>query len=375
VGAVLGERVYSWARGHGPLVDAATALALTAGCLALGPVVRAGPDYLVFSSMLLLPLGWRRSRPVPVAALVLLVALAQWLVMHGGTGALPADVAVPLVIHACAAYGSPWSGRAALAGGLLGAVLGGLSWPQLPVGVPAHVLTGAFLASTVAAAWAFGVAHRVRHLQVIMLAERARLRERTRIARELHDIVAHSLAVLIAQADGGRYAPSPDAARTALGTIADHARQALAETRRALGVLRDGPLGDPVPQPGIGDVPALVDRVRAGGLDVRLAAPPPPVVLEPGLGLAAYRIVQEGLTNVIKHAGPTARAEVSVRCTGGRLEIDVRDDGRGPLAAPVGGGYGVLGMRERAGAYGGTVTLRQAAGGGRILHARIPLPS
>jgi signal transduction histidine kinase len=301
-----------------------------------------------------------------------------------------------LAVHAAAAYGPPWAGRAGLAAGLFGAVLGGVSWPLLPASATVHVVVGAFLASTVVAAWAVGALHRVRRAEAEALADRARLleverdqrarlavlAERTRIAREMHDVVAHSLMVVIAQADGGQYAAvaSAEAGRTALGTIGDCARQALGEIRRVLGVLRGGPgsvdaADDPVPpQPGLDDVPALVDRLRAGGFDVRLVLEPPPGPVEPGLSLAAYRIVQEGLTNVMKHAGDAARAEVSVRWSAGRLHIDVVDDGRSAPATST-GGYGMVGMRERAGAYGGTVTFEARPGGGHVLSARIPVSS
>ncbi|WP_370949563.1 sensor histidine kinase [Amycolatopsis sp. cg5] len=289
--------------------------------------------------------------------------------MRDTIGALPADLAVPIVVHAVAAYGPRWAANGALGFGLAGAALGGVSWPQLPSSAEAHLLTGAFLASVVVAAWATGTLAGVRRKQAETLADRATLLERARIAREMHDVVAHSLAVLIAQADGGRYATSPEARANALTTIATYGRQALAETRRALGVLRDEPTTEPMPS--LGDVPALVERVRSGGLGVKLDIEAPDEV-EPGLGLVAYRVVQEGLTNVIKHAGPGAKAEVAVRWGPERLEIDVLDDGRG-APGTVKGGYGLVGMRERVNAYGGVVTLEPRPGGGRALTARIPL--
>lgn len=366
-----------------------------AGCVLIGLFLREDAPYYLFTLLLLAPLVVRRSHVVLSATLVLGAAFAQWLALRDTNGALPADLAVPLAVYAVAAYGPPWAARAGLAAGLSGAVLGGLSWPQLPTSATVHVVVGAFLASTVVAAWAVGALHRVRRAEAAALADRARLleverdqrarlavlAERTRIAREMHDVVAHSLMVVIVQADGGQYAAaaSPEAGRAALGTIGDCARQALGEIRRVLGVLRgdSGPADaadDPVPpQPGLDDVPALVDRLRTGGLDVRLVSEPPPGPVEPGLSLVAYRIVQEGLTNVLKHAGHAARAEVSVCWSDGQLRIDVVDDGR---SAPAGstGGYGMVGMRERAGAYGGTVTFGARPGGGHVLSARIPVP-
>jgi signal transduction histidine kinase len=383
---MFGERVYSWMRRHELFVDCATAFVLALSCVLFGLVVRADAAYFVLSLALLAPLAVRRRQPVWCAAVVLAVALLQWLSVRDTTAALPADLAIPIVIYGAAAYAPAWASRVAIVAGLIGAGLGGLSWPRLAQTPTAHAIIGGFLASVVIAAWAVGTLQRVRRNQLASLAERARLleverdqrdqlavlAERTRIAREMHDVVAHSLAVLVAQADGGRYASSPDDAKTALTTISDYARQALAETRRVLGVLREpAPATEVRPQPGIDDVPLLVDRVRESGLDVRLTLEQPKNPVEPGLALAAYRIVQEGLTNVIKHAGPSAHAEVSLRWKARSLEIEVLDDGRTTMTQS--GGYGVMGMRERASAYGGTVTLKPRPGGGKILSARIPL--
>ncbi|MFI6308153.1 sensor histidine kinase [Amycolatopsis thailandensis] len=237
---MLGERLDSWLRGHGPLVDALIALLLAACSVLLGLFVRAEAAYFLFSLPLSLPLAFRRRKPAVCAALVLGTAGVQWLAIRNDVGALPADLAVPLAVHAAAAYGPRWAGGAALALGLAGAVLGGLSWPMLPSTATAHLLVGAFLASTVVAAWATGTLRRVRLSQREQEARLAVLAERNRIAREMHDIVAHSLAVVIAQADGGRYAASPEAGRSALVTIGECARQALGDLRRVLGVLRDG---------------------------------------------------------------------------------------------------------------------------------------
>ncbi|GLZ41952.1 histidine kinase [Actinokineospora sp. NBRC 105648] len=380
---MVGARVEAWLARRAPLVDVVTAAALATSSVLFGLIVHAGPDYFLVTLGLSLPLAVRRRRPVGCAVVVGTVAFVQWATLRDTVGAVPANLAVPMAVYAVAVGGSARAARLVLLAGLVGACLGGLSWPRLAQTVSAHVITGAFLGASVLAAWALGALHRVRRGQVDALAERARLlevereqrdrlavlAERNRVAREVHDIVAHSLAVVIAQADGGRYAPDPAAGRAALATIAEHARQALGETRRVLGVLRDGP-GDAL---GIDDIPALVDRVRAGGLDVRLAMRPPPGPVDPGLGLVAYRIVQEGLTNVLKHAGPAASAEVALRWGPGRLEIEVADDGPAP-SAPATPGYGVRGMRERAGAYHGTVTLAPRPGGGRVLRARIPVP-
>ncbi|MEU6151934.1 histidine kinase [Actinosynnema sp. NPDC047251] len=379
-----GALVYSWMRGNVVWVDRVAAALLAAGCTGLGILVGADGAYFLLSLLLTVPLALRRTAPVWCAGFVFAAAFVQWSTVRDGIGALPADLAVPVVVHAVTAYASPWWGRSALAVGLIGAGLGGISWPQLPVPTAAHVLVAGFLGSTVLAAWAIGGLHRVRHEQVVALAERARLlevereqrdrlavlAERARIAREMHDIVAHSLSAVIAQADGGRYAA--DAGVGALTAIGEHARQALGETRRVLGVLREGPV-DVLPQPGFEDVPRLVHRVRASGVDVRLSLRGDDSPVPSGLGLAVYRIVQEGLTNVVKHAGPGARAEVSVRWEAGQVLVDVADDGRGP--GTRGGGFGLVGMRERVAAYGGSVTLAARPAGGTALCARIPAAS
>ncbi|MEV0681447.1 histidine kinase [Actinosynnema sp. NPDC050436] len=377
-----GALVYSWMRGNAVVVDCVAAFVLASACCGFGVVVGAGFAYFLFSLLLCLPLAVRRVAPVWCAGAVFLVAFAQWVTVRDGVGALPADLAVPLAVHAVTAHGPPSWGRFSLGAGLFGAVLGGVGWPQLDVPLSAHVLTGGFLASTVLAAWAVGGLHRARHDRVAALAERARLlevereqrdrlavlAERGRIARDVHDVVAHSLSAVIAQADGGRYAA--DAGAAALVAIGDCARQALAETRRVLGVLRDGPV-EVLPQPGVEDVPGLVERVRANGLEVRLEFRPPGAV-PPGVGSAVYRIVQEGLTNVVKHAGGGARAEVSVRAEAGVVAVDVVDDGRGP-APGDGGGLGLVGMRERVAVHGGSVALTARPAGGAALCARIPV--
>ncbi len=252
-----------------------------------------------------------------------------------------------------------------------------------------HVLVGAFLASTVVAEWTIGVLQRVRMQQEAGVAERARLLEvereqrdllavqgeRRRIARDMHDVVAHALAGVIAQADGARYSGSPEVGAVALDAIGRHARQALTETRRVLGVLRDD-AGDPsgAPQPGIADLAALVDDVRALGLDVRFECTVPADELDPGLSVTVYRIVQQGLTNVLKHAGPTL-AEVVVTGAARSVVVEVRDEGpvAGAPVRPVPGGYGLLGMRERAAAYGGTISSEPLAGG-HVLRAQLPVP-
>jgi signal transduction histidine kinase len=200
--------------------------------------------------------------------------------------------------------------------------------------------------------------------------------ERARIAREMHDIVAHTLTVVVAQADGARFASAkdPDAASRALATIGEVGRAAITEMRGLLGVLRaTDPETDLGPQPTLDDIPALVSAVRDGGLEVSYVTTGTPRPLPIGAGLALYRIVQEALTNVLKHAGPKATAYVQLRWMDDAVEATIRDDGRGAAAGRRGDGTGVEGMRERATIFGGTLSAGPRRGGGYVVRARLPL--
>ncbi len=200
--------------------------------------------------------------------------------------------------------------------------------------------------------------------------------ERARIAREMHDVVAHTLSVVVAQADGGRFAGAQDPAKAqhALETIAEVGRSALAEMRAMLGLLRDTDetvaLG---PQPNLADIPALVAQTRDGGLDVSFVTTGTPRPLPIGAGLAVYRIVQEALTNVRKHAGPSPSVYVQLTWEPEAAVVAIGDDGRGAAAKRDGNGLGIAGMRERVGVFGGVLTAGPRAGGGFLVRARLPL--
>jgi signal transduction histidine kinase len=198
--------------------------------------------------------------------------------------------------------------------------------------------------------------------------------ERARIARELHDVVAHSLSVVIAQADGGRYAAEQDprAATAALHTIARTAREAQAEMRRALGILSERPGAPMHPQPGIGELASLVARTREAGLAVELTEEGRPRDLTPAAGVTVYRVVQEALTNVLKHAGPEATAYVTLGWEPDRVTLVVRDDGSGAAARDDGRGRGLVGMRERVEPRGGTLLAGPHPDGGFEVRAAIP---
>ena len=200
--------------------------------------------------------------------------------------------------------------------------------------------------------------------------------ERARIARELHDVVAHSLSVMVVQAGAAEevLATDPGRASEPLAAIRQTGKGALTEMRRLLGVLRTDDDGLAFsPQPGLGDLQRLIDQLRAAGLDAQLNIEDGLPQLSPGPDLAAYRLVQEALTNVLKHAG-RVRAEVNVRLVEGMLDIEVADRGGQPrVRRRRRDGHGLIGMRERAALYGGSVTAGPTEGGGWRVHARLPL--
>ena len=243
-----------------------------------------------------------------------------------------------------------------------------------------------FLSGLVAAAFFAGIAAQDRQARLAALveradrlerdhladAERAVAAERTRIAREMHDIVAHSLSVMITLADGARASAGGDAtpAGQAMGHVAATGRDAMDQMRRLLGVLREDAPGPLSPVPGLADVDVLVRESRAAGVPARLTTHGSPVVTSAALGAAVYRLVQEALTNVRKHATGSRSVEVSLRWNAGELEVAVRDDGRAATTGPP--GHGMLGMRERVALFGGTLAVGPDPGGWRV-DARFPL--
>jgi len=260
---------------------------------------------------------------------------------------------------------------------------------------------GLFYVGVCGGVWLMGYTMRVRRRYVLGLEERAATLERERdhlariavaderaaIARELHDVVAHSLAVMIVQADGGRYAleADPAQARTALETVAATGREALEDMRRLVGVLRGSQPDDHDPldravavdrrREGLGQLHQLVDRATSAGLDVDVEVDGPVADLPPAVELAVFRLAQEALTNVIRHAGARARVDLRVLVTAGDVTLSVVDDGGGAAApSPDGGaGHGLIGMRERIGMVGGTLDAGPRPGGGFRISALLPL--
>jgi signal transduction histidine kinase len=227
-----------------------------------------------------------------------------------------------------------------------------------------------------------GVVMRMRRERERLLAgerdEKARAavgEERTRIARELHDVVAHAIGVIVLQARGARHSlqSEPEDARAAIDTIESTAAAALVEMRRLLGVLRANDEEVALrPQPSLSQVETLASKVREAGLPVEVSIAGLPRELPAGVDLSAYRIVQEALTNALKHAGP-ARARVLIRYGEGHIEVEVTDDGAGATNGDGRGRHGLLGMQERVALYGGELETGPRDGGGFAVRARLPL--
>ena len=341
----------------------------------------------------LLALAWRRSHPTRTAVVVASAAVAHFAL---GQFLQPSDVAVLVALYSVTVFERARSSRVWLLVALAGAAMVGLGygitsgggWAQ---GFAIAAFFSIGCAALALASWALALVRRARYLQQESLTERAaRLErerdqqaqiatqaERTRIAREMHDIVAHSLSVVIAQADGGRYAAKadPEAAERALLTISETGRAALADMRRILGVLRTdgGDAADLVPQPGDNDVAGLVASMR-DTLPVSLVEMGTPRPMPPGTGSTIYRIAQEALTNILKHGGPGVSATMLLQWAPQRVVLQVDDDGRGAAASSDGAGHGLLGMRERATMLGGTLVAGPRPGGGYRVRAEIPIP-
>ena len=205
-------------------------------------------------------------------------------------------------------------------------------------------------------------------------AREAVVEERARIARELHDVIAHHVSIMVVQAGAERrvLGAANSSTREALETIEQIGRSALTEMRRMLGMLRDDANEPLTPQPGLGDVPTLVGQLREAGLPVELHIDGDPRELPVGIELSAYRIVQEALTNALKHAGD-ARATVHIRFGTESLELEIADDGAGRPAVARGGGQGLVGMRERVALYGGRFDASRNPSGGFAVRAVLPI--
>ncbi|CAM4006703.1 two-component sensor histidine kinase [Micrococcus flavus] len=363
---------------------------------------------------LTLPWAARRRWPMASAGVTVLAALVH---LAFGPEFSAALVMVPLTVYNLAALAPRRASIAGLLAGLAGGAANGMKvWlfppafttpdglmirsPADPAGM---VVMTVGCGLTVLTAWAFGDVVRNRRLAVQALEDRTRrletqalqerelaaADERSHIAREMHDIVAHSLQVIISQSDGARYAAAakPELAVATLETIGQTGRAALADMRQLLGVLR-GPADagadrgrrDPASRdahrapPGLADVPDLLATMRLSGLEVSLLEQGSPRRALPGGGLTAYRVVQEALTNTLRHASPDARSFVSLAWTPHGLDVQVDDDSRGAAADPAtaGSGQGLRGIAERVALFGGTVETGPRVGAGYRVHAHLP---
>jgi signal transduction histidine kinase len=310
-------------------------------------------------------LWWRRSRPVLVMAIALVGGGVVQLLAPDGVFPYAGLVA----LFALAASRPPRVSLPALVG-LLGVTA--LNF------LTARSEDAWFAMAFPVVAWALGEAARNRRAAIAEASRHAIGEEQARLARELHDVIAHSVSVIVVQAAAADdvFDEHPDQARTALRSIEAAGRDALAELRRLLAAVRPGADAQPLsPHPVLDRLPELAGRLRAAGLDVtvRREGAVGAVPLPAGVDLSAYRIVQEALTNTLRHAG-ASHAEVTVRSAGGVLELDVLDDGRADVArAADGAGRGIAGMRERAAMLGGTLEAGPRPGGGFRVHARLPL--
>lgn len=366
-----------------PLVwDAALPILLLLNVMTAYPA-RELPVAAALTAALALPLLWRRRAPLAVFGAVAAAAFVQWLM----DVQLPADVA--LLVALCTAAAHTGRRGTLLAGAVVegGAVLACLRW--VPDG--AFLTPFVALSATVVAAAVLGVNVRTSRAYLAAVQERAErlalhqeqqarlavAEERARITREMHDIVTHNLSVMVALTDAAVYAQhrSPDRAAAAMLQISETGRQALTDMRRSLGVLRTGERdAERHPPPGISQLEALADQMGAAGLPTRLEVRGGHTHVPATAQLTVYRLVQEALTNTLKHTPAGTRATVLVECSAQAVGVDVTDSGprpARPAAAPP--GHGIPGMRERAAAYGGTLQAGPLPGGGWGVRTRLLL--
>jgi signal transduction histidine kinase len=368
-----------------PLVDALIAVAFVTMDVAealFNPQVSSPVEHVGIAGLALAALAWRRQLPLVVAALVV-----GSNVVTNPNGEFTTLLSLVLVSFTIGAETGPpkawWGLGLVFVPFIVVSVVHGFVPSDLAAGMVffigpwtvGQVLRGRTAATEAAVERAAQLEH-----QAELEAQRAAAEERTRIARELHDIVSHSISVVTIQTQAvrRRLGPEHQRERDDLVAVEATAREALAEMRRLFGVLRaEGQSLDLAPQPGLAELPRLVRQVGSGDMEVRLAVEGDPVDLSPGVDLAAYRIAQEGLTNALRHSG-ASRADVLVRYGADRLEVSVQDNGHGLPAYDGHGpdrptGHGLIGIRERVALYGGSLDLEPTASGGVRLAASLPL--
>jgi signal transduction histidine kinase len=375
-----------WYDEHPATGDACLAVLLLA--FTLPSDLGAGSDVALaasFSVALFACVPFRRRAPVLVFAVVSVLCLAQLAVLDYSVGG---DLVALVALYTVVAYVPDVRlGAAATVCAVVGAFLAAARWDAADDRVSLLQFAVTTVASVLLAA-ALGGWRRARRAELAALRERNRLlalerdqqaavgaaTERARIARELHDVVAHSLSVIVVQADGAAAGAEqrPDAAAAALRTIGDTGRDALRQMRRLLGVLRDEQPAALTPQPGSEELDALVAQVVRAGLPARLSVEGHPRPLADAIDVTVYRLGQEALTNVLKHAGAVSRVDVVLRYRDRAVELVVRDDGRGAQAPTDGRGHGLTGMRERVDLHDGVLTAGPRDDGGFEVRAVIP---
>ncbi|NGN65135.1 sensor histidine kinase [Streptomyces sp. A7024] len=404
------QRVYDFLRRHPTLVDSFWAVVLVMMSLlwvvTIDETQQRHNDHqphtdiektlaLGFSVAFAICVALRRRSPERVLLATIAIGVLQ---LGTDVGVGPAHFALVVIVFTAASRGTRWASRLALAASAVAPTISSLRWPDSQQTISSAIAGTIFMTITFVLAWVLGDSIRTRRAYYAELEERARrlekereaqsrvavAAERARIARELHDVVAHNVSVMVVQADGAAYVldQAPDQAKQALGTISSTGRQALTEMRRLLGVLRtDGTeqVGEYVPQPGVDQLTDLVEQVRGTGITVDFKVDGTPRELPSSIELTAYRIVQEALTNTRKHGGPNAGATVRLTYGDSGVELLVEDDGRGAERELVeeggadGLGHGLIGMRERVGMVGGRLETGPRPGGGFRITALLPL--
>ena len=326
-------------------------------------------------------LSLRRSRPLESLAIMLTAGLVQVYLVVPVAFFFGQFIPIVLITYAVAAYGRrPTHAIAGLPLAVLGVTAITMAGPR-----SSNLDNYLFQAVVLIFTWSvgFAIGTRLRRTDELtrraaeLEMERTRLvnEERGRLARELHDIVAHSVSIIAVQAEAGEtlLPDDPERAGEAFRSIQAASRQALVELRRLLGLLRDD--GAPAalePQPGLGELEALITQVRSAGLEVDLRVEGTPSAVDPGVALSVYRVVQEALTNALRHSGAD-RTAVMVRYLPDEIELEVSDDGDGTGTNGSGDGHGLTGMRERVALYGGQLQAERRTEGGFAVHARLPL--
>ena len=337
-----------------------------------------------------LALVWRRRAPVAVLVAVMVLVSVQAVFFDpsvqdtGEQSTFESFLALLLGFYSVAAYAE--ERRAILGAAIVGASILAIDIPRLIAGTnPGDIIPAWLFYATV---WFIGRTIRKRQLQAARLqdlaaqlelereerAQTAVAEERSRISRELHDVVAHSVSVMVVQAQAAQRLLQGEQreARQALTSIETTGRQALVEMRRLLGILRRTDEEPALaPQPGLKHLDALIEQVREAGLPVELRVEGMAEPLPPGVDLSAYRIVQEALTNTLKHAGPSC-ARVAIHYRSDEIELEISDDGGGNVNGG-GSGQGLIGMRERVALYSGVLHSGRQNGGGYLVRARLPL--